>query len=597
MKTNLLAPRWNLNSLYSSFKGKDYLAALKSVDTQTKQMEDVLKLVTKPFKSATTFSKWLYDFLPSYNNLFALYESLSAYAYLVYSTDTTNPENLNNISLIDEKGLLIRNIDMHFRKVLSENASFLSSFFKTYPQCKNYKYIFEQEVIAKKHEMTPLEENLAQDLQRYGGDSWSRLHEQIISNLIDEKTGKTFNTLRNDAYDANRKNRKTAWEKEIALLKQNEIAIAACLNNIKGSTVCLNKRRSWSSALSKAMFSSNLSEKTLNALIASIEKSLPFWRKYLNVKAKALKVEKCAFYDLFAPLPSTKRAEKTWTFPQARDYIIEKFSSFSEDMGNFAKMAFEKNWIDAEVRKGKVGGAYCQDFPVQKESRVLSNFTGTFSDVTTLAHELGHAYHHWCIKDMDYCQTQYPMTLAETASIFAETIVMKDIISQTSGYERAKLIEMRLSDSCQVLVDILCRFYFERSVFEQRQKNELSAEDFCKLMADAQQKSYGSGLSDERHPYMWAVKSHYYSPDLDFYNFPYAFGLLFGTGLYARYTKEGKDFPPIYKQILQNTGIHSCEDVCKQAGFDIQNTDFWTSSINSFKSELTELTKYVDSIQ
>ena len=260
-------------------------------------------------------------------------------------------------------------------------------------------------------------------------------------------------------------------------------------------------------------------------------------------------------------------------------------------MGDFARNAFDKNWIDARVHPGKVGGAYCQDFYVQKESRVLSNFTGAFSDIITLAHELGHAFHFFCIKDKDYRNANYPMTLAETASTFAETIVKQDILKTASKEDRIKILELDLQDTCQVLVDILCRFYFERSVFEERQNGELTSEDFCRLMADAQERSYGDGLSAQRHEYMWAVKSHYYSVDLDFYNFPYAFGQLFAAGLYSRYKKEGKAFVDIYCNLLSDTGSMSCEDLCFKAGFDITKKDFWKSGIDFYINEIEQFCK------
>ena len=342
--------------------------------------------------------------------------------------------------------------------------------------------------------------------------------------------------------------------------------------------------------------------------IESIESSIPLWQEYLAVKAKLLfpnkKNPKLAFYDLFAPLQDSSVSEasqktnmlsKTWTFEEAKNYIIDRFSSFSSELGDFAKNAFANNWVDAEIREGKVGGAYCMDFPKQKVSRILSNFSGSFSDITTLAHELGHAYHFYCIKDRDYELTQYPMTLAETASNFAETIVQKSIISSTSGFERISMIELHLQDCCQVLIDILSRFYFERAVFEKRQNGELSSEEFCSLMTDAQKKTYGTLA--EYHPYMWALKSHYYSTNLDFYNFPYAFGMLFSAGLYARYKKEGADFSKTYKTILFETGRLSCEEVCRKAGFDIETKAFWLSGIETLKDEINELKNYASSLK
>ena len=450
------------------------------------------------------------------------------------------------------------------------------------------------------------EESIANDLQRFGGDAWSKLHEQIISNMVDKETEKTFNQLRNDAYSPDRNIRKESYYKEIALLEQNQIAISSALNNIKGATISLNKKRNWGDgfegAINRSLFSSRLSRKSLDALISAIEDSIPMWQEYLFEKAKALNLkdekgnsEKCSFYDIFAPLiTESSDKEKDWTYQEAKEFIINKFSEFSSHMGDFVKTAFEENWVDAEIRKGKVGGAFCIDFPLQKVSRVLTNFSGTTSDILTLAHELGHAYHHFCIKDLDYNLCSYPMTLAETASIFSETMVTNSMLKTANLSEKINLLEMHLSDSCQTLLDILSRFYFEKSVFEKKEAGlELSAEDFCNLMLEAQNRSYGKGLKDdEKHSFMWALKVHYYSPELDFYNFPYAFGQLFALALYARYKKEGKSFTEVYQKLLATTGSKSCEEVCKEAGFDIETKDFWLSGIKEFQSNLDILKEY-----
>ncbi len=586
-------PHWNLDSIYSSILSVEYREDIELLDKGLKDLDQQLNHVSNPFGT------WLCSFMETSNTIFSLYESLQAYAYACYSVATTDSQKLNNLSLMEEKGLLINDISQQFSQILTDNAQELDNVYTSYPQLLPYKFIFEETLEENKHKMSRKEEQLADDLQRFGGSAWSRLHEQIISTLIDTETGKTFNELRNEAYNADREIRRTAYEKEIALLKQTELTTAACLNNLKGATQSLNKKRNWEEALDRSLFASRLSRNSLNALIEAIESSLPFWRDYLKTKATLLNLESCAFYDLFAPLLPRKgetSAEKEWTFKESREYIIQKFASFSPEFAAFAGKAFSSNWIDAEIREGKVGGAYCIDFPYQKESRVLSNFSGSFSDITTLAHELGHAYHYDCIKNSDYALSHYPMTLAETASIFAETIIMQDAIQNADGFEKIKLIEMHLSDSAQVLVDILSRFYFERSVFEQRKSKELTAEDFCRLMTEAQIKTYGSGLSEEKHPYMWAIKSHYYSPDLDFYNFPYAFGLLFATALFARFKQEGASFAETYVSLLKDTGSMSCEDVCKKAGFDITKKEFWMEGIKVFYKELEEMKNYADSL-
>ena len=587
-------PHWNMQQIWKSFSDSEYKNSIEKLQQLIKQISYHVK---NPIKD---FNQFLKIYLSMDNELGSLSESLYAYSYSIYATDTTNTDSLNNIALLEELQVSIADYQLVFRQILKENQTKLSSFFHSFPEYKKYEFILEEEISYFNHQMERKEESIANDLQRFGGDAWSKLHEQIISNLVDKETGKTFNQLRNDAYSPDRNIRKESYYKEIALLEQNQIAISSALNNIKGATISLNKKRNWGDgfegAINRSLFSSRLSRKSLDALISAIEDSIPMWQEYLFEKAKALNLkdekgnsEKCSFYDIFAPLiTESSDKEKDWTYQEAKEFIINKFSEFSSHMGDFVKTAFEENWVDAEIRKGKVGGAFCIDFPLQKVSRVLTNFSGTTSDILTLAHELGHAYHHFCIKDLDYNLCSYPMTLAETASIFAETMVTNSMLKTANLSEKINLLEMHLSDSCQTLLDILSRFYFEKSVFEERENKELVAEDFCRLMKDAQNKTYGNSLTETKHPYLWAVKTHYYSPSLDFYNFPYAFGQLFALGLYSQYKESPKEFPSQYQELLKNTGSMTCEEVCKLAGFDITTKDFWLSGIKELKLEFEE---------
>jgi oligoendopeptidase F len=300
-------------------------------------------------------------------------------------------------------------------------------------------------------------------------------------------------------------------------------------------------------------------------------------------------IRACAFFDLFAPLGEGGK----WTWEAAAKVIIRRFDIFDPGMGAMARHAFERSWIDAQGREGKIGGAYCTSFPLTGESRILCNFEGSFDSVTTLAHELGHAWHHELIKDLPRSRAQYPMTLAETASIFAETLVFEGALEEQQGpggkARRLGLIEGNLKDSCQVMVDILSRFYFERELFARREEGELSAEELCAMMTGAQLKTYGDGLDPTLlHPYMWAVKSHYYSPGLAFYNYPYAFGLLFALGLYARYRREGPGFAASYRELLRMTGQASAETVARSAAFNLEEPDFWQAGLALIEDRVRE---------
>ena len=615
-------PRWNLDSIYSSLQSKEYSAALEEFKAQIENTEGLLKTAdrfTRESNENFDFAAWLAAYLKNYNELIANERTLAAYAYIIYSTDTTSTQYLNNLSYIEKLGIQTRQQYLKFSTLLLSHSSSLNEFFTRFPEFAEYKYLLEETIEETKHQMTAAEENLASDMTRTGGSAWGQLQEQIISNLHDQ-SGKTFNELRNDAFSSDANLRKNSWQTEKLLLEQNQIALAASLNNLKGETVTLNKRRHWENALDRSRASSRIQKATLDALISSIEDSLPIWREYFKAKALLLRKTKTtasktagspghegiAFYDLFAPLefPQEKNSgndsasllSKKWSFDQARDYVLKEYKSFSQDMYAFAKNAFDSGWIDAQIRSGKVGGAYDEDFPKNHQSRILTNFTGTFSDIITLAHELGHAYHFSCMKGKPALFFDYPMTLAETASTFAETIVKQDMIQQAEGSDKIKIIDLDLQDTSQVLVDILCRFYFEQSVFEEREKGELNANDFCRLMLAAQEKTYGCGLNEERHDYMWAVKSHYYSTDFDFYNYPYAFGQLFAAGLYARSKKEGPAFAKTYASLLADTGSMSCEDLCKKAGFDITTKDFWKTSIQMYAKEVEEFKAFAENL-
>ncbi len=592
-------PVWNLDTLFKDIKRSEYKKALEDYESCMNGIDSLLSAAQKLSEQVGEqfdFEKWLDSFLTEYNREMHFAKTLGAYAYIIYSTDTINPDFLNNMTAVDKMSIRVSQQQIAFSRLLALHKDKLESFYKNNPQYEEYKFLLNEIIEDTKHQMSPEEEKLASDMNQTGGSAWGMLQEQIISNL-QNKNGKTFNEIRNDAYDANPAVRKEAWQTELELLSQNRIAIAAALNNLKGQTLLLNRRRNWNTALDRALFASRLSRASLDSLIGAIEDSLPMWRTYFTAKASylrktgATKSETAgtkenpgiAFYDLFAPLGTM---QKEWTFSEAREYILKEYYSFSKDMGDFAEKAFASGWIDAKVRTGKVGGAYDEDFPMGHQSRILSNFTGAFSDIITLAHELGHAYHFSCMKEKPALFFDYPMTLAETASTFAETIVKQDMIANSSASDKLQILDLDLQDASQVLVDILCRFYFERSVFEERNETELTADDFCRLMKDAQEKSYGSGLNSERHEYMWAVKSHYYSTDLDFYNFPYAFGQLFAASLYMQSRKEGASFAKTYSTLLSHTGSMSCEDLCRLAGFDISKKEFWKKGIDMYAKEI-----------
>ena len=312
------------------------------------------------------------------------------------------------------------------------------------------------------------------------------------------------------------------------------------------------------------------------------------FRDYMNTKAKLLGVDKLEFYDLFAPVGSST---KEYSFEEGSELVYKAYNAFSPESGAFVRNAIDNNWIDAEPRKGKRGGAYDTSFPLVGQSRVFMNYDGSYDSVSTLAHELGHAYHDSIVKDLPCSLADYPMTLAETASIFGENLLFEDVMASSSKDEQLAVLEQYVQGACQICIDILSRFYFEREAFRRRKDGELTPDEMCQIMLKAQEDTYGDAIRT-KHPYMWAVKSHYYSEGFSFYNYPYAFGQLFALGLFAS-RNDVPDFPAYYRAILKSTGSKSAVEVAKAAGIDIEDKAFWMKGINLIGTYAEKLKEWI----
>jgi pepF/M3 family oligoendopeptidase len=324
-----------------------------------------------------------------------------------------------------------------------------------------------------------------------------------------------------------------------------------------------------------------IDRRTLEAMLSAMQDSFPLFHQYFNAKAKKLGKESLAWWDIFAPIGEPK---SLYSWDEAQQIILTNFEKFSPELSDFARRAFSNNWIDAEQRDGKRGGAFCMGLPSAKESRILCNFDGTLDQISTVAHELGHAFHNECAYKAGKTEIQQdtPMTLAETASIMCETIVMEAIYDLTSDPdEKLAILETRLIGDAQVIVDIYSRYLFEKEVLERRAQSEMSADELNHIMETAQKATYGDGI-DNRYlmKYMWTWKPHYYNANLPFYNFPYAFGLLFATGLYAIYKERGNAFVAVYTKLLASTGEFNAAELAWQFNIDIREKKFWSESLN-----------------
>ena len=445
---------------------------------------------------------------------------------------------------------------------------------------KDYEFYFAEAKQQYKHLLSDELEDVIAKFSISGGDGWEQLFEAMTSGVEGEFKGEkvTLSEIRNMAYDADAAVRKEAYETELKMYDTIKEPIAFALNNIKQQVLTETSLRGFESPLAQTLEASRMSRQTLDALLEAIREYLPQFRAYLKHKASLLGHENgLPFYDLFAPIGESSRR---FTIEESKEFLLENFKGFSDDLAQMTKEAYENNYIDFLPRKGKVGGAFCSNLPFIKQSRILTNFSGSLSDVVTIAHELGHAYHGLHIENHRVLNQEYSMPVAETASTFNENIVMNTVISEASDAEKVALLESQLQDTTQIIVDIYSRYLFESSVFENREKSFMFSKDLEQLMLDAQKEAYGDGLDpDAMHPYMWACKPHYYSSGLSFYNFPYAFGGLFSKGLYAIYQEQPEGFVEKYQELLRATTVTSAEDTAKVLGVDVTDSAFWKKAL------------------
>ena len=445
---------------------------------------------------------------------------------------------------------------------------------------KDYEFYFAEAKQQYKHLLSDELEDVIAKFSISGGDGWEQLFEAMTSGVEGEFKGEkvTLSEIRNMAYDADAAVRKEAYETELKMYDTIKEPIAFALNNIKQQVLTETSLRGFESPLAQTLEASRMSRQTLDALLEAIREYLPQFRAYLKHKASLLGHENgLPFYDLFAPIGESSRR---FTIEESKEFLLENFRGFSEDLAEMTKEAYENNYIDFLPRKGKVGGAFCSNLPFIKQSRILTNFSGSLSDVVTIAHELGHAYHGLHIENHRVLNQEYSMPVAETASTFNENIVMNTVISEASDAEKVALLESQLQDTTQIIVDIYSRYLFEAAVFENREKSFMFSKDLEQLMLDAQKEAYGDGLDpDAMHPYMWACKPHYYSSGLSFYNFPYAFGGLFSKGLYAIYQEQPEGFVEKYQELLRATTVTSAEDTAKVLGVDVEDSAFWKKAL------------------
>ena len=571
---------WNLDPIYKGFDDPAYgadMAALKELVETIQTFAGELATMDKlaGLKQGIALQEKFSD----------LVRKLAGYASLRQAANTRDPEAGSRMGQVMQ---LYSGVAAPFAawKDWASKIENLQELVADDEDLKDYAFLFKNLAESSKYLLPGIGEAVMAKMGLSGGDAWGDMQQYLTSTVPVSYRGTTTNlsSIRNLAYDADAQVRKDAYEAELACYDRIKDPVAYALNSIKLETISDCQLRGYESPLERTLKHADMKRETLDAMLGAMDEYLPKFWQYLKAKGKALGYENgLPWYDMFAPMGNSSTK---FTAQAARDYLVNLFAEFDQELSDMVAKAFDEAWIDFYPRDGKAGGAFCSGVECLGESRILTNFDGMFGDVVTLAHELGHAFHNQCIREHRPLNHGYSMPLAETASTFNECVVMASAIEKAADKdEKIALIESQLQDATQTICDIYSRYRFETMVFANRESQFMNADTLCAFMTEAQKQSYGDGLdNDVMHPYMWVCKSHYYGPT--FYNFPYAFGGLFARGLYAQYEKEGAAFVPKYKKLLYTTPIATAEDTAKVADIDLTDKDFWRGALQTIADQI-----------
>lgn len=590
---------WDLSSYFPSFDGPEYRAHLDGLAGSLAGFEkDALSLGVL---SEENLEAWIEMFLRN-EKIVVEYSHLASYVGCLAAADTTNEAYMREEARMATLGAAFKKAVIPLLAALRDASEEAFAALVSSEPLQSARYHIERMREEALRAMGPELERLAADLAVDGLSAWGRLYNTLSGNLEfemlwpDGRSEKTPMAQKVSMMsDPDPRVRKAVLEGSNRAWERVENVVSACLNGISGTRLTVNRYRGVKNFLDMAMFDAGVREATVETMWRVVEKNREVPRKYLRKKAQIIGKPKLGFQDLSAPLPIQVQSRFSWQ--EACRMVLHAFQAFYPDLAEFARSMLALRRVESEKRQGKRPGAFCTRSLKTRESRVFMTFGGSLGDVRTLAHEIGHAFHGWVMRDARPFSCEYPMTLAETASTFAEGILTAALMAdgRSSGQMKAQLLATRLDHAALFLLDIHMRFLFEKALYSERSSGELTASRLKTLMLEAQQQCFGDVLAEEEmDPMFWASKLHFYMTGVNFYNFPYTFGYLLSEGLLVRARKEGREFFPNYEKLLRITGSYPAEEAVKRStGIDLTADAFWEEAIGSIADEVERFEAWV----
>jgi oligoendopeptidase F len=585
---------WDLDSIFEG--GSQSAALAEFLDTLTDDLTHFeVKSIPSPLTEATQVV-WVEKINTLYK-LSAHLRQAGSFIECLLSQDVKDSKALQLMAQVDQLGAQLGNLWTQLSAIFAQqdDAAWDKLLSDTFLKTVSF-HLNEQRDLARE-KMAPELETLANELAANGYHAWDRLYGVVSGDeeVTFEGQPMSLGQLQNKYMDdPDRIVRQKAFELFEATWADLAKPCALAFNNQAGFRLTLYKYRGWDSVLKEPLLNNRLTADTLEVMWSVIDAKSTKLLDYFAAKAKLYGLDKLSWYDVSAPVGENTR---TFSYAEAADFVVDNIHRFNPDTADFCRTAIEQRWVESENRPGKRAGAFCTSFPLISQSRIFMTFNSSFNGLLTLAHELGHGYHSWVMRDLPYGARRYTMSVAETASTFNESVI-NDASLKAAGndQERLSLLGAKLNDAAAFLMNIRCRFDFEVAFFEQRAKKSLSVDELSELMLSAQKTAFKDGLADY-HPFFWASKLHFYMTDAPFYNFPYTFGYLFSNGVYAQALAEGPAFANRYIALLRDTGSMTTEDLAQtHLGVDLTKPEFWKTAVDRALADVDEFATLVDKL-
>lgn len=596
-KTGAEGVRWDLGDLYKGLKDKKIESDLKRIHLNSKKFE---KKYRNKIKSERLSAATLLNAIKDLEKISEGLGKILSFAYLLFAGDTNNPKHGAFLQSMQEKTTGIRQLllffDLEWVTLSNKTAKRLINDKKL----SAYKHFLQHERNYKNHTLTEPEEKILAEKSNTGSRAFSRLFDEVINNikfditLNGKKQTMTETEVLSLQYHPDRKTRKIATGSLTDGLDKNSHVLTYIFNTLVNDHAVNDRLRSYPHIMASRNLSNEIDNKTVRALIDTTVKNFGMVETYYNLKKKLLGIKKMYEYDRYAPVLSD---DKNINYSECKQIILEAFGDFSPRMAQIASMFFEKNWIDAELRKGKRGGAFSHSTVPGVHPYVFVNYDGKMRDVMTVAHELGHGIHQYLSRKQGYFQADTPLTTAETASVFAEMLVFHKLMETQSG-ERVKLALMcgKLEDIfATVFRQVVLTNFEEKLHTSRREQGELPKDKINEIWMETNKAMYGRSVElTDSYKTWWMYIPHFiHSP---FYCYAYSFGELLVLALYNKYLTEGKSFVPKYIDMLSSGGNDVPENIVAKTGVNIKDPKFWQGGcdlLNNMVSETVELSRNV----